>query len=97
MLFSSIEKYILRGEPLFNITRTGHRSIATYQVIKYVPLMYVNGDESLKLGSLHLGEITGRLINQCVKQLQEALVGLLHHFSVILGILQCLRGISSPD
>lgn len=59
--------------------------------------MDVDGDESFKLGSLHFRQVPCGLVNQCVQQLQEELIGLLHDFAVILGILQSLSGISCPN
>jgi len=59
----------------------------THHVIKDISLMHVDRDERLEFSSLDFSEISCGLVDECVKQLQEALVGLLHHFSVVLGVL----------
>ena len=59
----------------------------TYQIIEDVPLVDVYGDEGFKLGPFDLGEFARGLVNQCVQQLQKGLVRLLHHFTVVLGVL----------
>ena len=58
--------------------------------------MHMDCDERLKLGSLHLRQISRRLVDQHVEQLQEVLIGLLHDFTIILGIFQRLRGVTGP-
>lgn len=45
-----------------------------YQIVKDVPLMYVNCDKRLELGSLHFGELLRCDFNQRVQQIQELLV-----------------------
>ena len=71
--------------------------IDAYQIFKDVSLMYVDGNECLKFGSLHLGEVKGRLTDECVEQGEEGLVRLLHDLLVILGMSQCLSGVPGPD
>lgn len=39
----------------------------TDQVIKYIPLMDVDGDESLIFGPLHVPEVFCGHVNQCVE------------------------------
>ena len=46
----------------------------SYQIVKYVPLMYVNCDKRLELGSLHFSELLRCDFNQRVQQVQELLV-----------------------
>ena len=46
----------------------------SYQIVKYVPLMYVNCDKRLELGSLHFGELLCCDFDQRVQQIQELLV-----------------------
>ena len=60
--------------------------LKSYQIIKDISLMYMNSNQCLKLPPLHLGEIACGLLNQEVKELQESLVGLLHHLAVVFGI-----------
>lgn len=50
----------------------------TYQVIKDISLMDVNGDEGLKLCPLIFGEILSGHIDQQVQDIQEVLVGIGH-------------------
>ena len=68
-----------------------------HQIIKDVPLMNHDGDESFELGSLDFAQISCCLVNQCVEQLQEILVGLRHYFTVVLGLLQSFGRISCPN
>ena len=56
--------------------------IWTYQVIEDVSLMYVYCDECLVLGSFHLGELSGRHLNQSVQDVEELLVGVGHDLFV---------------
>lgn len=49
-------------------------TMPSYQIVKYVPLMYVNCDKRLELGSLHFGELLCCDFNQRVQQVQELLV-----------------------
>ena len=59
--------------------------------------MHVNGDERLELGTLDLGEVTCRLVDECVEQLEEGLVRLLHRLLVVARHLQRLRRVTCPD
>ena len=68
-----------------------------YHIIKDISLVHMDGDESLKLGSLHFRQVAGSLINESVEELKEGIVGLLHHLAVIAGILQGICGITGPD
>ena len=70
---------------------------SAHQVVKDIPLVDMDGDEGLKHCPLHFGQVPGCLVNQCVEQFQETLVGLLHHLAVVLGILERFCGISSPQ
>ena len=45
-----------------------------YQIVKDVPLMYVNCDKRLELSSLHFCELLRCHFNQRVQQIQELLV-----------------------
>lgn len=45
-----------------------------YQIVKDVPLMYVNCDKRLELCPLHFGELLRCDFNQRVQQIQELLV-----------------------
>lgn len=45
-----------------------------YQIVKDVPLMYMNCDKRLELGSLHFGELLRCDLNQRVQKIQELLV-----------------------
>ena len=59
--------------------------------------MYMDGNKSLKLGSVHLGEVMCRLVNQVVQQLKESLISQGHHFTVVPGAVQGLGGVTGPD
>ena len=48
--------------------------------------MHMDGDERLKLGPLHFGQIPGGLGNQHVQQSQEWIVGTGHDLAVIFGM-----------
>ena len=69
----------------------------THQVIKDVTLVHVDGDERLKLGSLHLGQLFRGLGDESVEQLQEGIIGGRHDLAVVLGMGQGLGGIARPD
>lgn len=69
----------------------------THQIIKDVALVYVNGDEGLKLDPGKLAQVLGGLLYQQVQHVQEPLVGGRHDLFVISCILQCLLCIPGPD
>ena len=69
---------------------------STDQIVKDVPLVHVDGDERLKLGPVHFGEVARGLGDELVEELQEGLVGGLHHLTVGLGHCQGVCGISGP-
>lgn len=52
----------------FQIDRRVSTGAWTYQVVKDIPLVHMNGDESLKLGPLHFVQVLGSLVNQRVQQ-----------------------------
>lgn len=68
----------------------------THQVIKYVPLVDVDGDEGLVLGPLHSPQVSCGHVNQCVEQIQEQLVGFGHNAPIVSGIGQSLLSIPCP-
>ena len=55
-----------------------HPLRCSYQVIKDISLVNVDGDECLKLGSLVLSELLGSDVNQGVQHLHEVLVSRCH-------------------
>ena len=59
--------------------------------------MHVDGNECLKLGPLHLGQVACGLVDECVEELEEGVVCLLHHLAVVTGILQGVSGVAGPD
>ena len=59
--------------------------------------MHVNGDEGLKLGTIHLGQLRGGHLNQLVQEVQELLVGRRHHLLVCAGVLQRALSVARPD
>ena len=70
---------------------------SNYQIIKNVLLVYVYGDERLKLGALDLGQVGGGDVNQLVQQLAEPLVGRLHHLLVHASVGQRILSLFGPD
>lgn len=50
----------------------------TYQIIKDVPLMDMNGDKGFKLDTFHLSQFLCSHLNQLVQHGQEKLVSLIH-------------------
>ena len=71
--------------------------LSTYQVVEDVPLMDVNGNERLVLGTLDLGQVLQCHVNQAVQHLQERLVGGGHDLFVRASVGQSVLGIASPD
>ena len=70
---------------------------ATYQVIKYVPLVDMNGDQGLIFDSFKLSQFLCCLFNESVEQVQEALVGGWHDFLVVTSVVEGLLSIPCPD
>ena len=62
-----------------------------------IPLMEVNGDESLKLPPLNLGEILCCDVDQHVKHLQEHIVGVVHDLLVASAVVEGDFSVSRPD
>ena len=71
--------------------------VITNHGVEDVALMHVDGDERLELGALDLGEVTRRLVDERVEQLEEGLVRLLHRLLVVARHLQRLRRVTCPD
>lgn len=67
----------------------------TYQVIKDIPLMDVDGDKSLKLGSFILGEFLSGHINQHVQHVNEVLVGGCHDLHIEENNIHIINAMSS--
>lgn len=59
--------------------------------------MDMDGDEGLKLDALQPGEVTSRLVNQGVQQLQELVVSLSHQLLVGTRLHQSRLCVSCPD
>ena len=70
--------------------------VTTNHGVEDVALMHVDGDERLELGALDLGEVTRRLVDERVEQLEEGLVRLLHRLLVVARHLQCFGRIAGP-
>ena len=69
---------------MLNINISTLFSENTYQIIKDISLVNVDGDQCFILSSLHLRQIFNGDVNQCVQHLQEVLVGFLHHRLIVL-------------
>lgn len=54
----------------------------SYQVIKDVSLMDMDGHKGLKFRPLHLRQLLSRNIDQGVQQVQKLLIGGRHHFLI---------------
>lgn len=68
----------------------------THQLIKYVPLVDMDGDEGLVLSPLHSLQVSCGHVNQCVEQIKEELVGFGHNAAIITSIGQSLLRVSCP-
>ena len=69
----------------------------TYQIIKDIPLMYMNGDEGFIFDSFKLGQVECCLFNKCVEQVKKPVIRDRHHFLINPGILKCHLRITCPD
>lgn len=72
-------------------------SLPTHQVIKYVPLMDMDCDESLIFGPLHSFQVSCGHVNQRIEQVKEQLVGFSHDAAIKAGIGQSLLRVSGPN
>ena len=72
-------------------------AVPTYQVVKDVSLMHMNGDQRLEFSPLHLGQLLGGDVDQGVEQVEELLVGGRHDFLVGARVFQGLLGVPGPD
>lgn len=70
--------------------------LCTYQLIKYVPLVYMDSNEGLVFGPLYGLQVSCGHVNQRVEQIQKELVGFRHYAAIISGISQCLLRVSCP-
>lgn len=68
----------------------------THQVIKYVSLVNMDGDEGLILGPLHSLQISCGHVNECVEQIKEELVGFGHDAPIISSIGERLFRVPCP-
>ena len=71
--------------------------VVSYQVIEDVALMHVNGNERLELDSLELFEVTCRLLDERVEEVEEALVGGRHDLLVVTSVVECVFSVTRPD
>ena len=72
-------------------------SVLSYQVVEDVALMNVNRDERLELDSLELFEVTCRLLDERVEEVEEALVGRRHDLLVVTSVVERVFGVARPD
>ncbi|RNA11509.1 hypothetical protein BpHYR1_000026 [Brachionus plicatilis] len=69
---------------LFEPLEVGRRLyVHATQVVEYVALVNMNGDQSLVFGAFHFAQVAGRLVNERVEKLQKSLIGLVHCFFVV--------------
>ena len=59
----------------------------THQCVEDVPLMKVDGDESLKFGTFNLCQLFGRHLNEHVQDLLKVIISCLHDLLVTASIL----------
>ena len=59
--------------------------------------MHVDGDQRLEHDSLELLEILGRLVDERVEEIQEALIGRRHDLLVVARVAQRLLRVTCPD
>lgn len=69
----------------------------THQIVKNVSLMDMDGDESLKLHTLNLGQVLQGLVDQTIQHLQESLVSGGHDLLVGTSVGERKLSISSPQ
>ena len=82
----------------YNRTATHYsKNCLTHQIIKYIPLMHMNGDEGFKLDRLNLGEIAHGLGNQHIEYVEKLFVGGLHDLLIIQRLYNSLFGVTCPD
>lgn len=62
---------------------------STYQAVKYVPLVNVDGDEGLILRALDRLEIPGSLVDEQIQQVQETVIHVGHHTAVCPCLGEC--------
>ena len=53
-------------------------ALSTYQLVKNVPLMDVNGDKGLKLSTFHFGQFLCRNFDQLIQHAHEKLISFFH-------------------
>ena len=71
--------------------------VLSYQVVEDVTLMNVNRDERLELDSLELFEVTCRLLDERVEEVEETLVGGRHYLLVVTSVVERVFGVARPD
>lgn len=57
-----------------------------HQIIKYIPLVDMDGDEGLVLGPFYQLQIFSGHVNQGIKHIQKVLVSFGHNTSIMSGI-----------
>ena len=53
-------------------------ALSTYQLVKNVPLMDMNGDKGLKLSTFHFGQFLCRNFDQLIQHAHEKLISFFH-------------------
>ena len=53
-------------------------ALSTYQLVKNVPLMDMNGDKGLKLSTFHFGQFLCRNFDQLIQHVHEKLISFFH-------------------
>ena len=71
--------------------------VLSYQVVEDVTLMNVNRDERLELDSLELFEVTCRLLDERVEEVEETLVGGRHYLLVVTSVVERVFSVARPD
>lgn len=69
----------------------------THHVIEDIPLVNVDGDESLKLYTLHLLQVLSGDCNEGVQHLEEVCIGLSHDLLITASTPQRHLGVTCPD
>lgn len=70
---------------------------SSHQFVKYIPLVELNGNQRLELGTLHLRQVLGRLVDEEVEELLEAVVRLRHDAAIEFCVDERLRRVASPE
>ena len=64
--------------------------------MEYIPLMEMDGDQSLKLASFYLSQVLSRDIDQHVQHFKKDLVSVVHDLLVGATVIESYFSISCP-